>query len=126
MWLIIILAVVFIICVIGAFKLNDDYFESQIFCGFASFATGITILVMLCSIPDNDYEKKILQKSELITLQLSDTTLSNIERSIIIKEAIELNNTLLDNKVYHNNKFYGVIYSDKIAEIPYVKLRKDK
>lgn len=81
---------------------------------------------MLCSIPDNDYEKKILQKSELITLQLSDTTLSNIERSIIIKEAIELNNTLLDNKVYHNNKFYGVIYSDKIAEIPYVKLRKDK
>jgi hypothetical protein len=126
MWLIIILAVVFIICVIGAFKLNDDYFEPQIFCGFASFATGITILVMLCSIPDNDYEKKILQKSELITLQLSDTTLSNIERSIIIKEAIELNNTLLDNKVYHNNKFYGVIYSDKIAEIPYVKLRKDK
>jgi hypothetical protein len=126
MWLIIILAVVFIICVIGAFKLNDDYFGPQIFCGFASFATGITILVMLCSIPDNDYEKKILQKSELITLQLSDTTLSNIERSIIIKEAIELNNTLLDNKVYHNNKFYGVIYSDKIAEIPYVKLRKDK
>lgn len=126
MWLIIILAVVFIICVIGAFKLNDDYFGSQIFCGFASFATGITILVMLCSIPDNDYEKKILQKSELITLQLSDTTLSNIERSIVIKEAIELNNTLLDNKVYHNNKLYGVIYSDKIAEIPYVKLRKDK
>lgn len=126
MWLIIILAVVFIICVIGAFKLDDDYFGPQIFCGFASFATGITILVMLCSIPDNDYEKKILQKSELITLQLSDTTLSNIERSIIIKEAIELNNTLLDNKVYHNNKFYGVIYSDKIAEIPYVKLRKDK
>lgn len=126
MWLIIILAVVFIICVIGAFKLNDNYFGPQIFCGFASFATGITILVMLCSIPDNDYEKKILQKSELITLQLSDTTLSNIERSIIIKEAIELNNTLLDNKVYHNNKFYGVIYSDKIAEIPYVKLRKDK
>lgn len=126
MWLIIILAVVFIICVIGAFKLNDDYFGPQIFCGSASFATGITILVMLCSIPDNDYEKKILQKSELITLQLSDTTLSNIERSIIIKEAIELNNTLLDNKVYHNNKFYGVIYSDKIAEIPYVKLRKDK
>lgn len=126
MWLIIILAVVFIICVIGAFKLNDDYFGPQIFCGFASFATGITILVMLCSIPDNDYEKKILQKSELITLQLSDTTLSNIERSIIIKEAIELNNTLLDNKVYHNNKFYGIIYSDKIAEIPYVKLRKDK
>lgn len=126
MWLIIILAVVFIICVIGAFKLNDDYFGPQIFCGFASFATGITILVMLCSIPDNDYEKKILQKSELITLQLSDTTLSNIERSIIIKEAIELNNTLLDNKVYHNNKFYGVIYSDKIVEIPYVKLRKDK
>lgn len=126
MWLIIILAVVFIICVIGAFKLDDDYFGLQIFCGFASFATGITILVMLCSIPDNDYEKKILQKSELITLQLSDTTLSNIERSIIIKEAIELNNTLLDNKVYHNNKFYGVIYSDKIAEIPYVKLRKDK
>ena len=126
MWLIIILAVVFIICVIGAFKLNDDYFGPQIFCGFASFATGITILVMLCSIPDNDYEKKILQKSELITLQLSDTTLSNIERSIIIKEAIELNNTLLDNKVYHNNKFYGVIYSDKIAEIPYVKLRKEK
>lgn len=126
MWLIIILAVVFIICVIGAFKLNDDYFGPQIFCGFASFATGIAILVMLCSIPDNDYEKKILQKSELITLQLSDTTLSNIERSIIIKEAIELNNTLLDNKVYHNNKFYGVIYSDKIAEIPYVKLRKDK
>lgn len=126
MWLIIILAVVFIICVIGAFKLNDDYFGPQIFCGFASFATGITILVMLCSIPDNDYEKKILQKSELITLQLSDTTLSNIERSIIIKEAIELNNTLLDNKVYHNNKFYGIIYSDKIAEIPYVKLRKNK
>lgn len=126
MWLIIILAVVFIICVIGAFKLNDDYFGPQIFCGSASFATGITILVMLCSIPDNDYEKKILQKSELITLQLSDTTLSNIERSIIIKEAIELNNTLLDNKVYHNNKFYGIIYSDKIAEIPYVKLRKDK
>lgn len=126
MWLIIILAVVFIICVIGAFKLDDDYFGPQIFCGFASFATGITILVMLCSIPDNDYEKKILQKSELITLQLSDTTLSNIERSIIIKEAIELNNTLLDNKVYHNNKFYGIIYSDKIAEIPYVKLRKDK
>lgn len=59
MWLIIILAVVFIICVIGAFKL-DDYFGPQIFCGFASFATGITILVMLCSIPDNDYEKKIL------------------------------------------------------------------
>ena len=126
MWLIIILAVVFIICVIGAFKLDDDYFGPQIFCGFASFATGITILVMLCSIPDNDYEKKILQKSELITLQLSDTTLSNIERSIIIKEAIELNNTLLDNKVYHNNKFYGVIYSDKIAEIPYIELRKDK
>lgn len=126
MWLIIILAVVFIICVIGAFKLDDDYFGPQIFCGFASFATGITILVMLCSIPDNDYEKKILQKSEFITLQLSDTTLSDIERSIIIKEAIELNNTLLDNKVYHNNKFYGVIYSDKIAEIPYVKLRKDK
>lgn len=126
MWLIIILAVVFIICVIGAFKLNDDYFGPQIFCGFASFATGITILVMLCSIPGNDYEKKILQKSELITLQLSDTTLSNIERSIIIKEAIELNNTLLDNKVYHNNKFYGIIYSDKIAEIPYVKLRKNK
>lgn len=126
MWLIIILAVVFIICVIGAFKLDGDYFGPQIFCGFASFATGITILVMLCSIPDNNYEKKILQKSELITLQLSDTTLSNIERSIIIKEAIELNNTLLDNKVYHNNKFYGVIYSDKIAEIPYVKLRKDK
>lgn len=126
MWLIIILAVVFIICVIGAFKLDDAYFGPQIFCGFASFATGITILVMLCSIPDNDYEKKILQKSEFITLQLSDTTLSDIERSIIIKEAIELNNTLLDNKVYHNNKFYGVIYSDKIAEIPYVKLRKDK
>jgi hypothetical protein len=126
MWLIIILAVVFIICVIGAFKLDDAYFGPQIFCGSASFATGITILVMLCSIPDNDYEKKILQKSEFITLQLSDTTLSDIERSIIIKEAIELNNTLLDNKVYHNNKFYGVIYSDKIAEIPYVKLRKDK
>ena len=126
MWLIIILAVVFIICVIGAFKLNDDYFGPQIFCGFASFVTGIAILVMLCSIPYNDYEKKILQKSELITLQLSDTTLSNIERSIIIKEAVELNNTLLDNKVYHNNKFYGIIYSDKIAEIPYVKLRKDK
>lgn len=126
MWLIIILAVVFIICVIGAFKLNDDYFGPQIFCGFVSFATGITILVMLCSIPGNNYEKKILQKSELITLQLSDTTLSNIERSIIIKEAIELNNTLLDNKVYHNNKLYGVIYSDRIAEIPYVKLRKDK
>lgn len=66
MWLIIILAVVFIICVIGAFKLDNDYFGPQIFCGFASFATGITILVMLCSIPDNDYEKKILQKSELI------------------------------------------------------------
>lgn len=123
---IVILAVIFIVSVIGAFKLDEEYFGPQIFCGFASFATGITILVMLCSIPGNDYEKKILQKSELITLQLSDTTLSNIERSIIIKEAIELNNTLLDNKVYHNNKLYGVIYSDRIAEIPYVKLRKDK
>lgn len=126
MWLIVILAVIFIVSVIGAFKLDEEYFGPQIFCGFVSFTTGITILVMLCSIPGNNYEKKILQKSELITLQLSDTTLSNIERSIIIKEAIELNNTLLDNKVYHNNKLYGVIYSDRIAEIPYVKLRKDK